>query len=748
MPSLISRRPKSPVPPASAGPRASWRSRAPARPRLGLLAALGALLGLAEPPAAPAAPPIRGERLLIQPQPGQEPALAGLHANLGARVHRRLARLANLEVIELPPGADPVNTLDRYRRSGAVAAADLDYVRWQPAAMPNEPAFASGQLWHLQNTGSSGGLPGADIDAPAAWDRANTASKVIVAVVDTGIHYTHEDLAANMWTNPGESGEGRETNGLDDDGNGYVDDVHGINAASVVAANSGQPLDDWFGHGHGTHVAGILGAVGNNGVGVCGIAWQVRLMALKFISTSGGSDSDLVECLNYALDRGASVINASIVGGGPPSTLLSNAFWNVRQAGVVVVAAAGNNGTDNDVTPYYPAGFRLDNLLAVTATTRTDGWAGYNYGATSVHLAAPGYEILSTGRSADNDYFLNYGTSMATPMVAGAAALLRGLYPSDSPQQLIARLLRATDPLPSLAGRCVTGGRLNLQRALNPATVGTFSAATAGDDWIPTNGLTRLTFSTSDGVSGPHLLTFPFPLAGETRDRLWVGANGLAGFTNTGLSSGINLDLPLTNLPNAILCPYWDDLNPLAGGDVWFGNLGAAPHRKAVVTWSRVPHQSTAGGGATFTFQAILHESGHVAFQYLEVESGAAALTQGRSATIGVEDSTGLFGARWSLNGSPTLVTNGQALLFTPATPLAPAPALTIAPGPLPGLTRVVLAATPGQPATLLASTNLTHWTALETNTIPASGQRSRVEPNSPTESRRFFRALTPPAAP
>lgn len=386
----------------------------------------------------------RDGRILIIPKAGRDAALVQRHGAERARVRHHHRELGNVQVIELPPGADAAAVLARYRASGDVVAAELD--RWYfPATAPNDPNFLDGTQWHLNNTGQFGGTPDADIDAPEAWDTLNSASNVIVAVVDTGVRVTHQDLAANIWTNA--AGQ------------------PGFNALNPGS----DPSDDFH---HGTHVAGIIGAVGNNGLGVSGVAWKVKIMPCKFISGAGsGSESDLIDCLAYAQTNGAKVVNCSFVAGGPYSITLSNAFSSLRDAGIIVVAAAGNgingNGTDNDVTPYYPGSFAIDNIVCVTATTRYDGQL-YNFGAHTVHLGAPGVDIYSTGYYSDNDYAFNTGTSMAAPMVAGAMALLRVRFPYATHQQLIARLLATVDPLPSLAGRCTSGGRLNLARALGP----------------------------------------------------------------------------------------------------------------------------------------------------------------------------------------------------------------------------------------------------------------------------------------
>jgi subtilisin family serine protease len=458
-------------------------------------------------------PAYRADRILIIPKPGHAGALGQLHAQSRARVLKAFPRLANIHGVELPGGVDAVEMVERYRGSGHVLAADLDH--WiEPVAAPNDPGYTSGDQWHLNNTGQSGGLVDADIDAPEAWNTLNSASNIIVAVIDSGLLQTHEDLTANLWVNPDEIAG----NGIDDDGNGIIDDVHGFNAAATPASGN---LTDQI--GHGTHVSGIVGAVGNNGKGVAGVAWKVQIMVCKFLVPGGGDLLDAVECLDYATAKRAKVINCSFVAPGFNGTL-SNAFWAVRNEGIIVVAAAGNSGANNDVSPQFPASFKIDNVVAVTATTRTDS-QGYNYGATSVHLGAPGFDILSTSFGSNTSYGYMSGTSMASPCVAGAVALLRTRFPTWTHQQIISRLLSTTDPLPSLAGKCISGGRLNLARALGPPD---FAIEPALFDWVATNGMTAIPLS-NDGVSGAQVLPFAFRFYGRDYQQIYIGANGSLG---------------------------------------------------------------------------------------------------------------------------------------------------------------------------------------------------------------------------
>ncbi len=271
---------------------------------------------------------------------------------------------------------------------------DIEYVQpnyiYKADSVPNDTSF--GSLWGMNNTGQTGGTPDADIDAPEAWDTETGDPSIVLAVIDTGIDYTHEDLATNMWTNPGETAN----NLADDDGNGYVDDVYGINAINT----SGEPLDD---HGHGTHVAGTIGAVGNNNKGVAGVNHTVKIMALKFIDaiTGEGLTSDAVECINYVVTMKARGVNIKATnnswGGGSYDAALYDAIYALKTNDILFVASAGNDSANNDSITRYPSGYNLANIVAVAASDHNDSLAWYsNYGATTVDLSAPGSSIYSS----------------------------------------------------------------------------------------------------------------------------------------------------------------------------------------------------------------------------------------------------------------------------------------------------------------------------------------------------------------
>lgn len=370
----------------------------------------------------------------------------------GGAVLRTFGLVSGLVLVRIPANTDLAPLAARYGALPGIRYAIPNYRR-RPCIEPDDPHFE--ELWGLHNTGQSGGTPDADVDAPDAWEASRDATSVIVAVIDTGVDYLHEDLAPNMWTNPGEI----PGNGIDDDGNGYVDDVHGYDFANFDAA----PMDD---HGHGTHCAGTIAAAGNNGVGVVGVCWRGRIMALKFFDAAGvGYDSGAIACIEYAVRMGARVLSNSW-GGGGASAALEDAIAAAGAAGVVFVSAAGNYGENTDVYPHYPSSLTAPNVVAVMATTRTDARASFsNYGLQSVDLGAPGSEILSCLRN--GGYTTMSGTSMATPHVAGACALVLDANPSLTVAAVKRVLMDSVDP--TLPGLCASGGRLNLARTLTAA---------------------------------------------------------------------------------------------------------------------------------------------------------------------------------------------------------------------------------------------------------------------------------------
>ena len=328
-----------------------------------------------------------------------------------------------------------------------------------PAALPQDPSFAS--QWALQNIGQTGGVIGVDVNATRAWDVTTGSRSVVVAVIDSGIDLTHPDLAANLWRNPREIAG----NGLDDDGNGFVDDIHGWN---FVEGNAS--VQDGF--GHGTHVAGIIGAVGNDGRGVAGLNWQVSIMVLRVQDDAGvGSTAAVIGALQYATrmrrDFGVNVVvtNNSWEAAAGYSGVVEEVISQQAEAGITFVAAAGNRGTDSDLLPRYPGSYDLPNVIAVASLTAGGELAGSScYGAKSVDLAAPGTLILSTWKG--GGWVALSGTSMAAPHVSGTVALLAAAKPGITVAEVRTAILGTTAPLAALAGKTVTGGRLDAFAAL------------------------------------------------------------------------------------------------------------------------------------------------------------------------------------------------------------------------------------------------------------------------------------------
>ncbi len=396
------------------------------------------------------------------------------------------------KVLQFTPDQDLVEVRTAAAQASIVSVVELDY-KLTINNLSNDSLANS--LWGLDNTGQTGGLVDADIDLPEAWWTQTGSKSITVAIIDTGGDYLHPDLAANTWRNQGEVFGNR----IDDDRNGFVDDIHGYDFVN----RDGDPMDD---QGHGTHVAGTIGAVGNNNMGIVGVNQNVSLMHLKFLSSQGtGSTIDAIRSVDYATRMGANVINASF-GGGGYSQAMFDAISRANDAGILFVAAAGNESNNNDFRPSFPANYDLPNVISVAATDHRDRLASFsNFGQNSVDLGAPGVSILST--LPRNRYGSLNGTSMAAPHVAGAAALLLAEKSDQTPSQLKKLLMETTDPVTSLQGKTVTGGRLNVNNALIQITpppkstisltVTEGSAAEAKVGETPNPG--RVTLTRSDG---------------------------------------------------------------------------------------------------------------------------------------------------------------------------------------------------------------------------------------------------------
>jgi len=404
--------------------------------------------------------------------------------SLGLRVSRQYQMIDGLVLLDSTTSrleAANVGQVDRsralleriktLRESGNFAYVEPDYAHF-PSIEPSDSKYVDGTLWGLRNNGQNGGLEGADInvaragsDGTNAWDITVGTTNTVVAVIDTGVRYTHVDLARQIWTNPGEIAG----NGIDDDGNGYIDDVHGIN--SIL--DSGDPFDDGD---HGSHVAGTIAASANDENGHVGVAWNVRIMALKFLRGPDqggfGLTSDAIQCLQYAVSKGVKISNNSW-GGGPFEQTMLDALQQARDKGHLFIAAAGNSTQDSDLDPAFPASYDLDNVVSVAALDRKDKLASFsNYGRTAVDLGAPGVEIYSSTSGSDTEYQVFAGTSMASPHVTGVAALCLSAFPKASMIELRERLLSTVTPVEGLRGKVLTGGRVNALGALKASADG------------------------------------------------------------------------------------------------------------------------------------------------------------------------------------------------------------------------------------------------------------------------------------
>jgi len=372
-----------------------------------------------------------------------------------------------LSVIDDLDNADPQSVADQYAAMGdKVAYAEVNYrielddplqkeiprdtvYREANDGSPTDPLFA--EQWALNNVGQDGGTNRADIDALKAWETTHGSEDVVVAVLDTGVDYTHVDLAQNMWIRPANLPP------YSDDELGAFNDLNGFNGTDAAA----DPMDD---NGHGTHCAGIIGAEGDNGEGIAGVNWQVKIMPLKFLGRGGfGSTADAIAGINYAIDRKKNGVNIRVIsaswGSTSNSRALEDAIKAAGDAGILFVAAAGNDGSNNDKRPHYPSNYDLPNVISVAALDRNDELASFsNFGVKTVDIAAPGKDIVSTWLN--DSYREASGTSMATPYVSGVAALIVANEPNISLKDLRKRLLDSGDKLPSLKGKIASDARV------------------------------------------------------------------------------------------------------------------------------------------------------------------------------------------------------------------------------------------------------------------------------------------------
>lgn len=427
---------------------------------------------------------ISAKKLLSYPHVPAEVIVKLRTARRGSVTKQEFSTLAGVSILELrafethdrffkirlQSQGDEQQALEKLRRHSDVEFAEPNYLYHhtslkehgplaRTAGAPNDTEF--GKLWGMVNTGQvdgagSAGTPGADIQVTRLWDQGIRGSRdLLVAVIDTGIEWGHPDLANNIYTNKGEIAG----NGIDDDSNGFIDDIHGWDF-------SGDKADSNDDHRHGTHCAGTIGAEGDNSRGVVGVNWNVSLLPVKFLDASGsGTLENATKSIQYATKMRVKIMSNSW-GGGGPSESLRDAIAEARDQGILFVAAAGNDSSDNDTGPHYPSNYPLANVLSVAAINNRDQLASFsNWGKNTVHVAAPGVKIYSTVKGGGYEYLS--GTSMATPHVSGVAALIWSVRPELTYAELKDLLIRTSEPVSTLRRKVVAKGRVSAFNALH-----------------------------------------------------------------------------------------------------------------------------------------------------------------------------------------------------------------------------------------------------------------------------------------
>jgi len=425
------------------------------------------------PKTVPAVPQARPPELLVRFKPGvsldEIRRIAVAHHD---QLEDEIESVKGLSVIDDLDNTDPNVLTEQYRSMKDIvdyaevnsqvsfddpipAEFTYEYINHPTPGLPDDPQFAD--QWALDNQGQENGKAGADISALEAWKKTHGSEEVVVAVLDSGVDYTHLDLRSNMWLRPD------NVPAYFDDELGSFNDQQGYNGTDPLT----DPMDD---NGHGTHCAGIIGAEGDNSEGIAGINWHVQIMPLKFLGRGGfGTTADAIKAINYAIDRKKHGVNIRVInaswGSTANSKALEDAIRAAGDAGILFVAAAGNDGSDNDRRPHYPSNYDLPNVISVAALDRNDQLASFsNWGVKTVHVAAPGKDILSTWLG--DAYRDASGTSMAAPQISGVAALILAKEPNLSVEKLKERILKSVDKLDSLNGKIASGGRIDAAKAV------------------------------------------------------------------------------------------------------------------------------------------------------------------------------------------------------------------------------------------------------------------------------------------
>lgn len=515
---------------------------------------------------------------------------------------------------------------------------------------PNDPHYP--QQWGHKNTVQTGGTAGIDIDAELAWGLTTGSEDLVIGVVDSGVLSSHPDLAPNMWTNPFET-----SNGLDSDGNGIVDDIHGFNSIS----NSGNATDQ---NGHGTHCAGVIAGRGNNGTGITGVSWKSKIMSLKFLNAQGsGTLADAIEAIEYAITMKQRGVNIRILnnswGGASYSYALENVIKSANDNNILFIVAAGNSAADNDNSNFYPANYNVDNVISVAALDHNGNLASFsNYGRNRVHVAAPGVGIYST--HLNNNYANLSGTSMSAPYVSGIAALILSREPNLSAAQLKQRIISSAEPFASLNGLVRSGGMANALRALSASSIPlppmpTEASYTKRQMNFEYDAILGDRISQADDAYIERSLPFTFKFYDKEYSRIAISTNGRIIPLGNGVNPPASPDFAPTLYPG--ISPLHHDYlaSPnSADGGVWVKE----EESKVTITWVVIPYLYAQNSTLEreIRFQAILRPEGNIEFHYLKTSVGNNQLD---------------FGAKASVSILPTVDSSGDPFILSHLTPQA-----------------------------------------------------------------------------
>ena len=529
--------------------------------------------------------------------------IAGMEARQGDVKIRDLPHIQG-RVIKLAGNRTVEQALDEYRRNPNVLYAEPNYIV-HAAGSPNDAQYA--MLWAMKNSGQAVngtvGKTGADIKAEQAWAITTGSPSIVIGVIDSGVDYMHPDLAANIWKNPGNIG-------------GCGAGTHGYNAIT----NACDPMDN---NNHGTHVAGTIGATGNNTLGVVGVNWQTQIMALKFLDANGaGNTADAIEAIDFAINAKLAGVNVRLLnnswGGGGYSQALLDAINKAGTHGILFVVAAGNSVTNVDTSASYPCSYNATNVICVAASDQNDALAWFsNYGATSVDLGAPGANILSTIKGGGYTYF--NGTSMATPYVTGAAALILSApgQANLTVDQLKSLILSSVDPVVSLSGKTVTGGRLNVCQAI-PGCGGTIPPTVTP----PTPTRTTIPVATNTPTVTPSraptatptrvVTTVPtgdFVIMATPSSRVSLPGGNINYSVTLIARNGYNLpvNLEVSGLPAGATAQFSiNPLTPAASGATSILNIATSANTPAGTSALRIKGTGTNPGGLSYSTMVTL----------------------------------------------------------------------------------------------------------------------------------------------